>query len=196
LPEQLGAKLLGRRPDVIAARLVAQAQASRIDQKKAEFYPNVNLVAFAGVQSLGINMLDNSGSSVGSIGPAISLPIFSAGRLQGELRGAQAGHAQAVAVYNGTLVRAMQEVADAAVRQKALGPRLEKAQEAVDASTESWRVANERYQGGLASYLDVLVAEDGLLVNMNALTDLRSLSFINDVELQRALGGGYIAGRH
>jgi NodT family efflux transporter outer membrane factor (OMF) lipoprotein len=193
LPEVAGAGLLGRRPDVTAARLLAQAQASRIDQKKAEFYPNVNLMAFVGVQSLGIDMLDNSGSSVGSVGPALSLPIFTGGRLRGELRGAQADYAQAVANYNGIVSRAMQEVADAAVRQRALGARLERAQQAVDASGEAWRVAQNRYQGGLASYLEVLVAEDGLLANMNTLTDLRSLSVIHDIAIKRALGGGYQA---
>lgn len=196
LPEQLGVNLLGRRPDIIAARLIAQAQASRIEQKKAEFYPNVNLVAFAGMQSLGLNALSNGGSSIGSIGPAISLPVFTAGRLKGELRGTEAAYAQAVAAYNGAVSRAMQEVADAAASQRALGQRLKKAQEAVNASTESWRVANERYQGGLASYLEVLVVEDGLLDNLNALTNLRSLSFINDIAMQRALGGGYYSAQH
>jgi NodT family efflux transporter outer membrane factor (OMF) lipoprotein len=191
LPEQAGANLLGRRPDVVAARLVTEAQASRIDQKKAEFYPNVNLMAFVGVQSLGINMLHNSDSTVGSVGPAISLPIFTAGRLQGEMRGARARYAQAVANYNGTVSRAMQEVADAVVSQKALGQRLEKAQQAVDASTAAYRVAGNRYEGGLANYLEVLVAEDGLLNNMNSLTNLRSLSFTHDIALKRALGGGY-----
>jgi NodT family efflux transporter outer membrane factor (OMF) lipoprotein len=191
LPEQAGADLLGRRPDVVAARLVAEAQASRIDQKKAEFYPNVNLMAFVGVQSLGINMLDNSGSTVGSVGPAISLPIFNGGRLRGELRGAHARYAEAVANYNGTVSRAMQDVANAAVSQKVLGQRLEKARRAVEASTEAYRVASNRYEGGLANYLEVLVAEDGLLNNMNALTNLRSLSFTHDIALKRALGGGY-----
>jgi outer membrane protein TolC len=85
----------------------------------------------------------------------------------------------------------MREVGDAAVSQRALGARLDKARQAVDASTEAHRVARNRYEGGLANYLEVLVAEDGLLANMNALTDLRSQSFINDIALSRALGGGY-----
>jgi len=196
LPEEIGANLLGRRPDVAGARLAAEAQASRIDQKKAEFYPNVNLTAFAGLQSLGIHTLGERGSTVAGIGPAISLPVFSAGRLQGELRGAEAGYAQAVAAYHGALVRALQDVADATASQRALGPRLEQAQQAVEAARDAHRVASERYQGGLANYLEVLVAEDGLLANMNTLTDLRSLSLINDIALQRALGGGYRAASH
>lgn len=94
LPGQLAADLLGRRPDVIAARLQAEAL-HRIDQKKAEFYPNVNLSAFIGANALGLNMLNKSGSDFGSIGPAISLPIFTAGRLQGELRGTVASYEEA-----------------------------------------------------------------------------------------------------
>jgi NodT family efflux transporter outer membrane factor (OMF) lipoprotein len=191
LPAELAVNLLGRRPDVVAARLQAQAQARRIDQKKAEFYPNVNLSAFVGVQSLGLDMLDKNGSSVGSIGPAISLPLFTAGRLQGELRGTHARYAETVANYNQTVARALQEVADAVVSQKALGQRLLKAQEAVDASTEAYRVANNRYEGGLANYLEVLASEDGLLNSLSVLTNLRSHSFSLDIALKRALGGGF-----
>lgn len=191
LPGQLSVNLLGRRPDVVAARLQAEAQARRIDQKKAEFYPNVNLSAFVGVQAMGLDMLSKSGSSVGSIGPAISLPIFTGGRLQGELHGSHARYAETVANYNATVARALQEVADAAVSQKALGQRLQKAQETVDAATESYQVARNRYEGGLANYLEVLTAQDGMLGSQSALTNLRSQSFTLDIALQRALGGGY-----
>lgn len=193
LPSQLSVDLLGRRPDVVAARLAAQAQSSRIEQKKAEFYPNVNLSAFIGAQSMGLDMLGKSGSSVGSVGPAISLPIFSGGRLQGELRGAHAAYSESVAHYNATVARAMQDVADAAVSQKALDQRLSKAQEAVDAATEAHRVARNRYEGGLATYLEVLSAEDGLLGSLGQQTNLRAQSFVLDIALNRALGGGYQA---
>ncbi|WP_287877155.1 efflux transporter outer membrane subunit [Acidovorax sp.] len=193
LPAELSADLLGRRPDVVATRLRAEAQARRIDQKKAEFYPNVNLSALIGVQSLGLDMLAKGGSGIASFGPAISLPIFSGGRLQGELRGAHAGYAEAVAQYNATVARALQDVADNAVSQKALGQRLIKAQEAVDAATEAHRVASNRYEGGLATYLEVLTAEDGLLSALSAQTNLRSASLTLDIGLQRALGGGYQA---
>jgi len=191
LPAELSVNLLGRRPDVVAARLRTEAQARRIDQKKAEFYPNVNLSALVGVQAMGLDLLTRGGSGIASLGPAISLPLFSGGRLQGELRGAHAGYAESVAQYNATVARALQDVADSAISQKALGQRLLKAQEAVDAASEAHRVARNRYEGGLANYLDVLTAEDGLLGALSAQTNLRSLSFTLDIGLQRALGGGY-----
>ena len=191
LPERLDVELLGRRPDIVAARLQAEAQAKRVDEKKAGFYPNVNLAAFIGVQSLGLNMLSKGGSTVGSVGPAISLPIFNGGRLRGELKGARARYDEAVGNYNQTVTQALQEVADAAVSQKALVPRLEKAEQAQRAAEEAHRVALNRYQGGLSSYLEVLSAEDNLLGTQRTLSELRSRSLTLDVALIRSLGGGY-----
>lgn len=191
LPVELTANLLGRRPDVVSARLMTEAQLKRIDQKKAEFYPNVNLSAFIGVQALGLNMLNKGGSSVGSIGPAISLPIFTGGRLRGELRGTVASYDEAVANYNRTVSQALQEVASAGLSQKALTAQLAKATAAVDAAAEAHRVARERYEGGLANYLEVLYAEDGLLNNQRNLANLQSRAFSLDVAMKRALGGGY-----
>jgi len=191
LPANLSAELLGRRPDIAAARLRAEAASKRIDQAEASFYPNVNLVAFVGVQSLGLDMLTKSGSSIGSIGPAISLPLFDGGRLRAQLRGADAGYAQAVADYERALVQALQEVADAAVSQRAIGGQLAKTDEAVEAAREAWRIQGNRYQGGLATYLEVLSAEDSLLGNLRVQSDLQSRSFSLDVALVRALGGGY-----
>lgn len=130
LPAELAADLLGRRPDVITARLLAEAQLHRIDQKKAEFYPNVNLVAFLGVQSLGLNMLTKSGSDIGGIGPAVSLPVFTAGRLRGELRERTAAYDEIVANYDATVAHALEDVANAALSIKALSKQLEKGKEA------------------------------------------------------------------
>src|SRR6185436_15902211 len=83
LPANLQADLIGRRPDLVAARLTAEAAGKRIKAAKADFYPNVNLTGLIGVQALGLDMLTKSGSTMGGIGPAITLPIFDSGRLQG-----------------------------------------------------------------------------------------------------------------
>ncbi len=191
LPNELAANLVGRRPDVVAARLRSEAQLKRIDQKKAEFYPNINLSAFIGLQSLGLDMLSKSGSTVGSVGPAISLPIFTGGRLSGELRSTAAAYDEAVANYNRTLTQALQEVANAALSQRALAGRLGKAEQAVTAASEAHRIARNRYEGGLSTYIEVLSAEDVLLNSLRSLTDLQSRGFTLDVALMQALGGGY-----
>ena len=191
LPAQLSAQLLGRRPDLVAARLRAEAAAARIQQARASFYPNVNLVAFAGAQSLGLDQLRRGGSGIGSVGPALSLPLFDGGRLRGQLRGAEAEYASAVAVYDRTLVQALQDVADATASRQALGGQLARTGEAVDAAREAWQIQERRYTGGLAGYLDVLAAEDVLLANLRTQSDLQTRSFALDVALVRALGGGY-----
>ena len=193
LPARIGADLLGRRPDVFAARLQAQAMASRIDQKQADFYPSINLIALIGVQSIGLSSIAQGGSSYGTVGPALTLPIFTGGRLQGELKGARASYEEAVANYNRTLTQAFQDVADAATSVRALAAQQQKAQDAVHASQESYKVATERYEGGLATYLDVLVTEDTMLASVRILTELQARSFGTNVALVRALGGGYRA---
>jgi NodT family efflux transporter outer membrane factor (OMF) lipoprotein len=191
LPATLSVDLIGRRPDLVAARLRAEAAARRIHVYRAQFYPNVNLSAFIGVQSLGIDLLKESGSDIGSVGPAVTLPIFNGGRLRGQLRGAEAEYAEAVANYDKALVQALQEVADAAVSQRALGPQIAQIDAAVEAAREAWRVQRNRYEGGLATYLEVLSAEDYLLSNLRVQSDLASRSMALDVALNRALGGGH-----
>lgn len=79
LPDALSANLLGRNPEVVAARWRVEAAARNIGVARAQFYPDVNLMAFVGYQSLGLNNLFSSGSDIGSVGPAISLPLLKAG---------------------------------------------------------------------------------------------------------------------
>jgi len=193
LPAELGANLVGRRPDIAAARLRAEAASHHIDEARRAFYPNVNLLGLIGAQSLGLDMLTHNGSTIGQVGPAISLPIFTGGALRGQLRGARAEYAEAVASYDATVIEALEEVADAAVSIRALGPELDRADAAVDAAREAWRIQNNRYTGGLATYLDVLTAEDFLLSTLQTQSDLRARAFSLDVALNRALGGGYAA---
>lgn len=191
LPQNLALDLLGRRPDVIAARSRAEAAARRIDQAKAGFYPSVNLIGFAGLQSLGVDNLVKAGSGVGSIGPAISLPIFNTERLQGQLRGAHAEYEAAVATYNATLSEALREVADAATSRRALDGELGAARASVAAAAEAHQIVSRRYDGALATYLDVLTAEDELITAQRAEAELESRALILDVALVRALGGGF-----
>ncbi len=191
LPPNLSLELLGRRPDIVAARLRAEATARRIDQQKAGFYPSVNLLAFAGVQSLGIDNLTKSDSDIGGVGAAISLPIFNTERLQGQLRGARAEYDAAVASYNGTLSNALREVADAVTSRKALDGEIAATRAAVAAADEAHQIVRNRYQGQLATYLDVLSAEDELVLARRALADVESRALVLDVALVRALGGGF-----
>ncbi|MFC7335497.1 efflux transporter outer membrane subunit [Rhodocista pekingensis] len=191
LPGRLPLDLVGRRPDIVAARLRAEAAASRIKVARADFYPDVNLTALIGVQSLGLSDLTESGSSYGSIGPALSLPVFEGGRLSGGYRQARAGYDAAVAEYDATLTRALREVADAATSQTALTTRLREARAALEESEAAYAIARQRYEGGLSTYLDVLSTEEGLISRRRLVADLEARAFTLDVALVRALGGGF-----
>ena len=193
LPANVPAGLLGRRADVAAARLRTEAAASRIRQAKAGFYPNINLVGMIGAQALGLGNLFSSGSDQGAVGPAISLPIFNGGRLKAEHRGAEADYAAAVAHYDGTLTQALREVADVSTSVRALDARLDRALAAQAHAEAAWKVANNRYAGGLATYLDVLSAEDALVASRRSVAQLQSRAFTLHVALVRALGGGFHA---
>ncbi|GAA5161636.1 efflux transporter outer membrane subunit [Viridibacterium curvum] len=193
LPGSMALDLLGRRPDVVAARLRAEAAAQRIDAAKADFYPNVNLSAYIGLQALGLDKLFSSGSDIGSVGPAISLPIFNSGRLKAQYTTRRADYDEAVANYDATVTRALQDVANAATSQQALTGQLNRTQAAAEAARQAWQIARNRYEGGLSNYLDVLTAEDSLLTALRNVTDLQSRAFTLDVSLIRALGGGYRA---
>ncbi len=195
LPPNLAADLLGRRPDILAARSRTEAAAHRIDEKKAGFYPSVNLLAFVGLQSLGVRNLTESGSQIGSAGPAVSLPIFNTRSLQGALRGARAEYDASVATYNATLSQALREVADAATSRKALDGELEASRAAVTAAAEAHQIVSKRYEGALATYLDVLEAEDELISARRAEAELETRALILDVSLVRALGGGFSSDR-
>jgi len=191
LPPSLALNLLGRRPDIVAARLQVEAAAQRIKEKKAGFYPSVNLVAFAGVESLGISNLTQSGSDLASAGPAISLPIFNTRRLQGALRGARAEYDGAVANYNATLTNALREVADAETSRKSLTAELDTSAAGVTAAQDAYQAVNKRYQGGLATYLDVLVAQDALISAERNQAELKTRALSLDIDLAGALGGGF-----
>jgi outer membrane protein TolC len=178
---------------MVAARAHADAAAERIKVARAAFYPNINLAGMIGLQSLGLSNLVKSGSEYGSVGPAVTLPIFDGGRLVAAKRGAQADYAVAVAQYDGTLVHALQEIADAATSRQELTRRLSSAEQAQSAAQAAWDVANNRYRGGLATVLDVLVAEDSLIAARRATAALKTRAFALDVALVRALGGGFQA---
>jgi NodT family efflux transporter outer membrane factor (OMF) lipoprotein len=193
LPPNLAADLLGRRPDLQAARLRAEAAAKRIRVARAGFYPDLNLTAFIGAQSLGLDNLTKSGSDIGQGALALSLPIFQGGRLEGAYRGARAEYDAAVAAYDRTLIAALQETADAAASSRALEQRLAAARASLAAGEGAYRVARLRYEGGLSTYLDLLTAEDQLIAQRRAVAQLEARALSLDANLVRALGGGFRA---
>ncbi|MFT4076400.1 MAG: efflux transporter outer membrane subunit [Asticcacaulis sp.] len=191
VPSQVNLDLIGRRPDIIAARWRAEAASAHIKQAHAAFYPNINIAAFAGFQSLGLDKLFSPGSDIGQVGPAISLPLFDGGALKANLKSAESEHALAIASYNQGVLEAMQQVADTLSSQKALQARLDNSEKALAAYEDAYSLSKLRYDGGLSDYTSLLVAEQSLISQRRVVADLKSRAMTLDIALIKSLGGAY-----
>lgn len=191
VPDSIPLALLGRRPDIVAARLRVEASASDISAAKAEFYPNVNLSAFAGLMSLGLSSLLEGGSKMYGIGPAITLPVFHGGALNAQLDARQAERKLAVADYDQTLLTALREVADATTSIRALQQQSIDQAAGLRAIKAAYDIAVNRYQAGLGNYVQVLLAQNEVQKQSILNTDMRVRAYNLDAQLATALGGGY-----
>lgn len=190
---RLPADLLGRRPDIAAARWRVEASSKDVVNAKTQFYPNINLVAFAGFSSIGLNRLLDSGSQQWGVGPALRLPIFDAGRLRANLRGKTADLDAAVESYNAAVLDAVRDVADQVASMQAIGRQQTEQSAAQDAAESAYEIAVQRYKAGLGNYLNVLTAETNVLAQRRSSVDLSARALDTQVALIRALGGGYTA---
>lgn len=183
--------LLGRRADVSAARWRVEAATYDVSAARAQFYPNINLTAFAGFSSIGLERLVGTGSDQWGVGPAIRLPIFEGGRLRANLKGKTADLDAAIETYNGLVIDAVHDVADQLASTQALR-RQQTEQRAAQSSAESaYAIAVQRYEAGLGNYLNVLNAETSVLTQRRLAVDLAARALDTQVQLIRALGGGY-----
>lgn len=191
LPANASIDLVGRRPDIAAARAHAEAQASRVKEAKAAFYPNISLSGLIGMSTFGLGNILSGSSGFASASPAITLPIFHGGAISGNYRGARGQYDEAVANYDGRVINALREVADAVTSQQALAVELAESKKSLAAFEEAYQLAQRRYKGGLATYLDVLSAEEGVLGARLDVAQLETRALELDIALVRALGGGF-----
>jgi NodT family efflux transporter outer membrane factor (OMF) lipoprotein len=185
------ANLLGQRADVAAARWRVEAAGQDIRNAKAQFYPNINLVAFAGLSSIGLGNLLNAGSLQYGVGPAIHLPIFEGGKLRANLRGKTADYDAAVESYNATVIEAIREVGDQLASGQSIVRQQVEQRQAQTAAEAAYDIAVQRYKAGLGNYLNVLTAENAVLAQRRLAVDLAARALDTQVGLARALGGGY-----
>ena len=185
------ADLLGRRADIAAARWRVEASSKDVVNAKTQFYPNINLVAFAGFSSIGLGRLLESGSQQWGVGPALRLPIFDSGRLRANLRGKTADLDAAVESYNAAVIDAVRDVADQVASSQAIVRQQAEQRAAQDAAEGAYDIAVQRYKAGLGNYLNVLTAETSVLAQRRLAVDLAGRALDTQVALIRALGGGY-----
>ena len=190
-PAALPLDLLARRADVAAAQRRVLAAMSGVEAARADFYPNINLVALIGLNSLTTQRLFEYGSRTWQIGPAIHLPIFEGGALRAHLRSASAEVDAAIDAYNETILQAAREVADAVSSIAAVKRQREQQALATEHAQAAFELASIRYEAGLGNYLTVLTAQGGVLVQRRAQVELDARAAALDVSLALALGGGF-----
>lgn len=191
LPASAGIDLVGRRPDLVAARARVEAAGQRIKVAKGAYYPDISLSALVGFQAMNIPNLVSGNLVYATAGPAISLPLFDGGKREGDYRVSRADYDSAVADYDRTLIQALQQVANAVASRNSLAAQTREVRASLADSEEAYRIARLRYRGGLSTYLDVLVTEQNLIVARRRDADLSARAFTLDVALIRALGGGF-----
>ncbi|HWH83303.1 MAG TPA: efflux transporter outer membrane subunit [Burkholderiaceae bacterium] len=191
VPPAVPADLLGRRADIAAARARIEAAGSDVKNAKASFYPNINLTAFVGLNSIGLDRLLRSGSEQYGIGPALTLPIFDAGRLRANLRGKTADLDAAVESYNGAVIDAVHDVADQLSSVRSIERQQVEQRSALASAESAYDLATQRYRAGLGTYLTVLNADTSVLMQRRLGADLKARALDVQLALIRALGGGY-----
>jgi len=191
LPASLPADLLARRPDILAARARVAAAAKGREAAHAQFYPDISINALIGFQAIGLSNLISGDSFTTGVGPAIHLPIFDAGKIRADYAGATAELDVAVADYNGAVVGAIRQTADAMTQVASLTARRGEAQNALDSATRAFTLAQERYRLGLANQLPMLTAEASVLAAREQMAGLVANATVQRVTLLLAAGGTF-----
>lgn len=191
LPQSLPADLLAHRPDIAASKARVAAARSGLEAAHAAFYPNVNLIGFAGFTAVGLDVLPKGDSQTFTLGPALHLPVLDAGRLKAEYRKSGADIDSAVASYNDTVLRAVREAADQAARVQSLDHQLADQQRSLAAAEQANALAKQRYGAGLTNFLTVLNAETQVLAARRHRVNLLADRAVASVALVVALGGSF-----
>jgi multidrug efflux system outer membrane protein len=193
LPSTLGIELLARRPDLQAARWRVEASLNRIEAAEAAFYPDINLTAIIGLDTVSISRLLRADSRTYYLGPALSLPLFDSGRLKAELGLARNQRNEMIADYNQTVVDAVRDVAQAGLALRGMETQLRENAAVVQATDALLRSARARFTQGLLDRGGLLNAELASLQQQDVSLQLRGEQLSAEVALIMALGGGYRA---
>jgi outer membrane protein, multidrug efflux system len=191
IPAGLPSELLQRRPDILVAEQQLAAATARIGAAKAERFPRITLTGLAGMAHPELSLIFKDPATFGVFGAGLAAPLFNAQVLGFQQEAVEAQSKQALAQYQQTVLTAFREVEDALVAVRTARVQGEAQQQQVAALLSALKLAELRYKGGLANYLDVLVARRSLFEAELALTSTRRLLLASVVQLYKALGGGW-----
>ncbi|MFO1008547.1 MAG: efflux transporter outer membrane subunit [Planctomycetota bacterium] len=191
VPAGLPAELLERRPDVAAAERDLAARNARIGVAEASFFPSIRLTGYGGFESNELGELLDWDNRIWSLAPSISLPIFQGGRLEANLARSRASFDEGVALYRQQVLIAFREVQDALTATRWLTEESSADQSALIAARDAARIARQRYDAGLTTYLDVIDAERTALSLERATNQVTGARYTTTITLIQSLGGGW-----
>jgi multidrug efflux system outer membrane protein len=193
IPVGVPSDMLERRPDVASAERQMALQNAEVGAATAAFYPHISLTGSGGLQSRDIGNLISAPSAFWALGTDLLQPVFNGGRNRANLAGTKAAYNEAVANYRQSVLTAFQQVEDGLSGLTTLADAATTQDAAVADSQRALAIANNRYVGGVTSYLDVITAQSALLSNDRLATQLLGQRMITSVYLVKALGGGWDA---
>jgi len=191
VPLLVPSDLLERRPDIAKAERLVLAANAQIGVAHAALFPSIAIGAGGGAQSINISSLLNGPSAFWSIAANVFQPVFAGGKNRARVDLARASYQESVANYRETVLDSFQQVEDALSGLNALAAASNSQTRAVADSQRALDLANNRYQGGLTTYLDVITAQETLLVNQRLSAQLLGQRLVTSVLLVKALGGGW-----
>lgn len=194
VPAGLPSDLLIRRPDIRAAEHRLQAANANIGAARAAFFPSISLTAAAGTTSHHLDGLFDGGSGSWSFSPQINVPIFNGGRLRANLDGAEIEKDINVAQYQQSIQTAFREVADGLAAKGTYDGQMQAQTALVQADQEYYDMARQRYEEGVDNYLTLLDAQRELFGARQQLLTDRLQQLTSQVQLYKALGGGWESG--
>lgn len=183
--------MLERRPDVAAAERDLAARNARIGVAEASFFPSIRLTGYGGFESNELGELLDWDNRIWSLAPSISLPIFQGGRLEANLARSRASFDEGVALYRQQVLIAFREVQDALTATRWLTEESSADQSALIAARDAARIARQRYDAGLTTYLDVIDAERTALSLERATNQVTGARYTTTITLIQSLGGGW-----
>ena len=191
LPAGLPADLLERRPDIRAAEHALKASNANIGAARAAFFPRISLTGSYGQANTDLTGLFESEQRAWSFAPQLTLPIFAGGANLANLDLSHVRKRIEIARYEQSIQSAFREVADALVARRTFAEQLTAQEALTHAASESYRLSDMRYRGGVETYLNTLIAQRDLYAAQQALINLRLSQVSNGVSLYKALGGGW-----
>ncbi|MBI3211317.1 MAG: efflux transporter outer membrane subunit [Simkania negevensis] len=193
IPDNLPLNLLARRPDLMAKICYVESLAHLIGVAKAAFYPNINLNALAGFENLSWGNLFTPGNFLGSLAPAIHLPVFTGGKLTAALGESRENFKMAVFEYNSLLLKAAKEVADGLKVVSTMDVEKKYQMKIVQNACSTFDLERLRRENGISSNLALIEKELLLLQEKLKEVDLENKRYVSLLYLVKALGGGYVS---